>query len=127
MSRDSTTGLGQGAADQLPYPSAVANWWRTVGDAFWAVDRALGGQQRPTRFQKWVARHPVKAGLYVAAPVSLSFTLFFLLLSSAEEETENLLVGVLFGLILGLIFGLTAASERLRQRRLKRLGIWDGS
>lgn len=59
----------------------------------------------------------------MAAPV----TLFFLLLSPDGEQAENLLVAVLFGLFLGLVFGLTAASERLRQRRLKRLGIWDGS
>jgi hypothetical protein len=50
-----------------------------------------------------------------------------LLLAPDGEEAENLLVAVLFGLFLGLVFGLTAASERLRQRRLKRLGIWDGS
>ncbi|MEH0550867.1 hypothetical protein [Streptomyces sp. B21-101] len=59
----------------------------------------------------------------MAAPV----TLFFLLLPPDGEEVENLLVAVLFGLFLGLVFGLTAASECLRQRRLKRLGIWDGS
>jgi hypothetical protein len=60
----------------------------------------------------------------VAVPVAL---LCLMLSPDGEEEVENLLFAVLFGLLLGLVFGLTAASERLRQRRLRRLGIWDGS
>ncbi|MFF8918165.1 hypothetical protein ACF08M_33895 [Streptomyces sp. NPDC015032] len=100
----------------------MVNWWQTLGNAFWVLDRALGGQRRPARIQKWVARHPIGAALYVAVP----FTLFCLLLFS-EGEPNNFLFGVLFGVIMGLVFGLTAVAERLRQRRLKRLGIWDGS
>ncbi|MDH6222245.1 hypothetical protein M2283_009594 [Streptomyces pseudovenezuelae] len=34
---------------------------------------------------------------------------------------------VVFGLLMGLVFSRTAVSERLQQRRLKRLGMWDGS
>jgi len=34
---------------------------------------------------------------------------------------------VAFGLLMGLVLSRTAVSERLWQRRLKRLGIWDGS
>ncbi|AYV26427.1 hypothetical protein EES41_06795 [Streptomyces sp. ADI95-16] len=63
----------------------------------------------------------------MAIPVTFVFTLFFLVLSPDDEEPENLLFAVLCGLFLGVVLGLTAASERLRQRRLKRLGIWDGS
>ncbi|MDX3697782.1 hypothetical protein PV726_48030 [Streptomyces europaeiscabiei] len=100
----------------------MANWWRSLGSAFWALDRAMGGQQHPTRVQKWVARHPIGAGLCVAVP----FTLFFLMVSR-EEEPDDSLFAVVFGLLMGLVFGLTAFSERLRQRRLRRLGIWDGS
>ncbi|MFE7359156.1 hypothetical protein ACFU8Q_40305 [Streptomyces sp. NPDC057543] len=100
----------------------MANWWRSPGHAFWALDRALGGQRRPTRIQKWVAQHPIGTGLCVAVP----FTLFFLMLSH-EEEPDDPMFAVVFGLTLGLGFALAAASERLRQRRLKRLGIWDGS
>ncbi|MCX4858335.1 hypothetical protein [Streptomyces canus] len=104
----------------------MANWWRSVVNAFWALDRVLGGQKRPTQFQKWVGRHPIKAGVWVGGPAALFFSLFFLMLSD-EAELEDVLVAALFGLFLGLVFGLTAASERLRQHRLKRLGIWDGS
>ncbi|MFJ4321423.1 DUF6404 family protein [Streptomyces lavendulae] len=100
----------------------MANWRRSLADGFWALDRVLGGQRRPTGIQKWVARHPVGTGLCVAVPFAL-----FLLLLSREEEPDDPLFAVMFGLLMGLIFGLTAASERLRQRRLKRLGIWDGS
>ncbi|MGW7027109.1 hypothetical protein ACWGFX_07965 [Streptomyces xanthophaeus] len=99
----------------------MANWQRSLRDAFWAWDRALGGQRRPTRIQKWVARHPILVGLSMAVP----FTLFFLMLS--REEPDDPLFAGFAGLALGLIFGLTAVSERFRQRRLKRLGMWDGS
>lgn len=82
----------------------------------------MGGQRRPTRVQKRVARHPIGAGLCVAVP----FTLFLLMLSREEEPDDPLFAAVL-GLLIGLVFSLTAVSERRRQRRLKRLGVWDGS
>jgi hypothetical protein len=110
-------GLAVGLPTGLPYPSAVANWRRSLGDALWAVDRALGGQRRPTRIQKWVARHPISAGLCLAVP----FTLFFLMVSP-EDEADSPLLAMLGGLIMGLLFALTAGAERLRQRRHKRLG-----
>ncbi|MEV0489011.1 hypothetical protein [Streptomyces atratus] len=100
----------------------MANWRRPLKDAFWALDQALGGLRRPTRIQRLVARHPIGAGLSIAVPVTL-----FLLMLSRDEEPDDPLFAVLFGLAMGIVFGLTAASERLRQRRLKRLGIWDGS
>ncbi|MFF9112000.1 hypothetical protein [Streptomyces sp. NPDC014805] len=104
----------------------MANWWRSAVHALWALDRLLGGQRRPTPFQKWVGRHPIKAGTWVGGPVALFSSVFFLMVSD-EAEPEDVVVAALFGLVLGLLFGLTAASERLRQRRLKRLGIGDGS
>ncbi|MFE0653970.1 hypothetical protein ACFVZH_35985 [Streptomyces sp. NPDC059534] len=100
----------------------MANWRRSLGDAFWAVDRAIGGQQRPTWIQKRVARHPIGAGLCLAVP----FALFFLMVSP-EDEAHGPPLAMLGGLIMGLLFALAASAERLRQRRLKRLGIWDGS
>lgn len=54
------------------------------------MDRALGGQQRPTRIQKWVARHPISAGLCLAVP----FALFFLM-ESSEGEVDSLLLGII--------------------------------
>ncbi|MGW4382258.1 hypothetical protein [Kitasatospora sp. NPDC004531] len=100
----------------------MANWRQSLADGFRARDRALGGQRPPTRIQKWVARHPLGTGLCAAVP----FTVFLLLLSR-EEEPDDPFFAVVFGLAMGLVFGLTAVSERLRQRRLKRLGLWDGS
>ncbi|MEU0837078.1 hypothetical protein [Streptomyces sp. NPDC005969] len=69
-----------------------------------------------------MARHPIGTGLCAAVP----FTLFFLMLSR-EEEPDDAMFAVVFGLALGVVFALTAVSERLRQRRLKRLEVWDGS
>ncbi|MEV8125378.1 hypothetical protein AB0P07_14950 [Streptomyces sp. NPDC085944] len=100
----------------------MANWKRSFVDAFWIWDQVLGGQRRPTRIQKWVARRPIGAGLCAGVP----FTLLCLTLSR-EEEPDDLLFAAFAGCAMGVIFGLTAVAERLRQRRLKRLGIWDGS
>ncbi|WP_326698809.1 hypothetical protein OG909_16710 [Streptomyces sp. NBC_01754] len=100
----------------------MTDWRRSLGGGLRILDRALGGQRRPTRIQKWVARHPIGTGLLVAVP----FALFFLMLSR-EEEPDDPMFAVLFGLALGFVFALIAVSERLRQRRLKRLGTWDGS
>ncbi|OKJ65260.1 hypothetical protein AMK27_05525 [Streptomyces sp. CB02009] len=100
----------------------MANWWRSVGNVFWAVDRALGGERRPTSGQKWAARRPVAAGLLLAVP----FTLLFLALSS-EGGAVGAALAVLGGLVMGVLFALAATAERLRQRRLKRRGLWDGS
>ncbi|MFC9913965.1 hypothetical protein [Streptomyces sp. NPDC127197] len=69
-----------------------------------------------------MARHPIGTGLSVAVAVTL-----FCLLLSREEEPDDPVFAVLFGLVMGLVFGLTAVSERLRQRRLRHLGTWDGS
>ncbi|WP_234344242.1 hypothetical protein [Streptomyces sp. NRRL F-5123] len=82
----------------------------------------MGGQRPPTRSQKWAARHPVATGLCAAVPT----TLFFLALSPGTAPGD-LAFAAFSGLALGLVFSLTAASERLRQRRLKRLGLWNGS
>ncbi|MFE4450639.1 hypothetical protein [Streptomyces sp. NPDC056796] len=76
----------------------------------------------PSRTQKWAARHPVAVGLCMAVP----FALFFLLVSE-EGADSPLFFSVLLGLGMGVIFACTALGERLRQRRLKRLGIWNGS
>ncbi|WP_433543817.1 hypothetical protein ACQPZG_00925 (plasmid) [Streptomyces sp. CA-294286] len=69
-----------------------------------------------------MARRPVAAGLCVAVPLTLLG-----LAMSREGNTEDLLFAVSAGMVLGVVFGLSAALERLRQRRLKRLGVWDGS
>lgn len=44
-----------------------------------------------------------------------------------DDESDSLLVAVPGGLVMGLVFGVVAVGERLRQRRLERMGIWDGS
>jgi len=100
----------------------MANWRRSLADALWALDRALGGQRPPTRIQKSVARHPIGTSLFIAVP----FALFFWALAGADDPGDPF-AAVVGGLAIELVFGLTAYSERLRQRRLKRLGLWNGS
>lgn len=94
---------------------------RSLGEAFWALDRVLGGQQPPTRVHQWVARHPVMFGLCMSVP----FSLFFAMIGSEEEFSG--LFAMVGGLFMGSLFGLFAFLERLRQRRLRRLGLWDGA
>lgn len=103
----------------------MANWGRSAGKAFWALDRALGGQRRPTRFQRWAGRYPVRAGLCVGLPTALFFALFLVLVAE-ETRAADLFVAAALGLLPGAVLGLTVASERLRQYRLKRTGTWDG-
>lgn len=92
--------------------------------AFWSVDRMLGGQQSPTRSQRFSARHPLGIGVGMGMPVAI-------LCVAAELEDhaslgEALITGGM-GAALGIIFGLTALGERYRQRRLQRLGLWSAS
>lgn len=100
----------------------MGNWKRFSVEAFWALDQGLGGQRRPTRVQKWAARRPLRAGLCAAVPMTL-----LCLTLSREGEPADLLFAAAAGLSMHVVFGLTAVAERLRQRRLKRLGLWDGS
>jgi membrane associated rhomboid family serine protease len=46
---------------------------------------------------------------------------------SDESLPAALVTGLVGGVLLGGIFGLTAWGERSRQRRIRRLGRWDGS
>lgn len=49
------------------------------------------------------------------------------LLALSEGSTGEVVAGAGFGGSFGVIYGLTALAERYRQRRLLRLGLWDGS
>lgn len=89
--------------------------------AFWAVDRFLGGERPPTRAQKFVARHPVLLTLLTGT----AWAAYFLLLPGVQQS--DFVIAPVGGFLLGGVFGLTALHERLRQRRLRRLGLWDGS
>ncbi|MFF2850872.1 hypothetical protein ACFVT5_31750 [Streptomyces sp. NPDC058001] len=100
----------------------MARWRRSLAEGFWALDRALGGRLPPTRLQKWVARHPVGAGLCAGVPFAL-----FLLALSPEDEPYDVVFAILFGLAMSVVFGLTALAERFRQRRLARPETGNGS
>ncbi|MDG9704833.1 hypothetical protein [Streptomyces sp. DH37] len=99
----------------------MADTRRKLARAWWAADRILGGRQRPTRFQRFIARHPLGVGLTVGAPLAgISVAL-------SEGSMGDAVIGVCFGAALGTVFGLTALSERHRQRRLLRPSLRDSS
>ncbi|MER6424723.1 hypothetical protein [Streptomyces sp. NPDC001137] len=85
------------------------------------MDRVLGGERPPTCTQKFAARHPV-----VLFPLTGAvWAAYFLLLP--DVQPSDYVIAPIGGFLLGGIFGLTALYERHRQRRLRRLGLWDGS
>ncbi|MGW2571941.1 hypothetical protein [Streptomyces sp. NPDC001537] len=45
----------------------------------------------------------------------------------ADVQPSDYVIAPIGSLLLGGIFGITALYERRRQRRLRRLGLWDGS
>jgi xanthine/uracil permease len=91
--------------------------------AFWAADRALGGQRPPGKTQRWfAARHPVR----LALTTSICWAAFFLLFSD-DVQLADLVIGLPAGIVASAIIGLMAHYEKLRQQRLRRLGLWDGT
>jgi hypothetical protein len=90
--------------------------------AFWSVDRILGGQQPPTRSQRFSARHPLAIGLCTGVPVAVLSAAAGL---ARHDSPGEILIGGGVGAALGAVFGLTALGERHRQRRLRRLGLWS--
>ncbi|MGW3248567.1 hypothetical protein [Streptomyces sp. NPDC001070] len=98
----------------------MSDVWRRLVRAFRAVDRFLGGERPPTRTQRFAARHPLGVALGAGAIGAA----YFLLLADVRPP-DRLLAGA-SGFLLGGILGATALYERRRQRRLLRLGLWDG-
>jgi hypothetical protein len=100
----------------------VRQAWRNCTRAFWGLDRALGGLERPTRTQQLAARRPFAVGVGTTASAAV-------LLGVANFDSVDTVDDVLTlgggGLGFGLVFGLTALGERARQRRLQRLGLWE--
>ncbi len=85
--------------------------------AYWAVDRALGGQRPPTRSQMFAARRPLVVWLVAGI---VWWGLFIILLEG------DVLPALGIGVLLGGLLAMFARIERGRQRRLVRLGVWDG-
>ncbi|MET7971704.1 hypothetical protein ABZW44_01255 [Streptomyces mirabilis] len=68
-----------------------------------------------------MARHSVLLAL-LAGTV---WAAYFLLLPGVQQS--DFVIAPVGGFLLGATLGLTALYERHRQRRLRRLGLWDGS
>ncbi|MER8042534.1 hypothetical protein [Streptomyces sp. NPDC094032] len=85
---------------------------------FWAVDRFLGGDEPPTRVQRFVGRHPLVPG------VSIGLLVFAVIVVPPGTQAVDVVAGIVFGAALGLTYYGTAIGERARQRRLIRQGIW---
>ena len=90
--------------------------------AFWSVDRMLGGQEPPTRSQRFSARHPIGIGVCTGVPIAILGAA-----TTLEDHGSwgDVLIAGGFGAAIGIVFGLTALGERYRQRRLQRLGLWS--
>ncbi|MEW1718898.1 hypothetical protein [Streptomyces sp. NPDC093109] len=99
----------------------MASIGRKAKEALVTVDRLMGGQEPPTRFQLFAARHPVAVGFAVAAPLLLVSLVTVL----PDDGFAEALVFVGFAVALGAIFGGTAFAERLRQRRLVARGLYE--
>jgi len=90
--------------------------------AFWAVDRALGGQRPPGRAQRWFeARRPVRPAVTTGA-----CRLGFLLWCTDDVQLADRVVGLPVAVAPCVLIGWPASYERARQERLRRLGLWDG-
>ena len=85
--------------------------------AYWAFDRVLGGQRPPTRSLTFAAWRP----LVVWLVAGVFFWGLFLLVFEGD-----VLLALGMGVLLGGWFAMFARFERGRQRRLVRLGVWDG-
>jgi hypothetical protein len=92
-------------------------------EIFWAMDRALGGDQPPTSVQRLAARYPLRVGMVGSVFASGAFALPAL---TSETHLSDLVLVLVGGVLMGAVFGLTARGERARQRRLRRRGVWDG-
>jgi hypothetical protein len=92
---------------------------RALVRGFWALDRYMGGNQPPTRFQRFVGRHPLTPA------VAIGLLFLALLATPPGTQTVDVEVGIACGALLGLTYYLTAIYERARQRRLIRQGIWE--
>lgn len=92
---------------------------RALVRGFWVLDRYMGGNRPPTRFQRFVGHHPL------APAVAIGLLFLALLVMPSGTQAVDIEVGIAVGALLGLTYYLAAIYERARQRRLIRQGIWE--
>jgi len=92
---------------------------RALVRGFWALDRRIGGNRPPTRFERFAGRHPL------APAVAIGLLFLALIAAPPGTQTVDVEVGIVGGALLGLTYYLTAIYERARQRRLIRQGVWE--
>jgi hypothetical protein len=89
--------------------------------AFWAADRALGGERPLTRVERFVAaRRPVRLGVVVGVCWTALFTL------PPDTQSADVVVGIVGGILLGALSGFTARYLRARQHRLQQTRLRNG-
>ncbi|MFF2385590.1 hypothetical protein [Streptomyces sp. NPDC058108] len=94
---------------------------RTVGQAlmekYLAVERVRGVGLPRTRFQKWVSRHPVRLGVYIAVPLTVAGLLI-------PGKPGTWVVVLIAGPAIGAGYSLMAVLDRsLRSRIRQRIGL----
>ncbi|MFE2539618.1 hypothetical protein [Actinacidiphila glaucinigra] len=86
-------------------------------EMYLAVERKAGAGLPRTRLQRWVARHPVRFGVWIAIPTSLGGLLF-------AKEPGAVVVALAFGPVLGTLYSLMAVADRsIRAALRRRMGL----
>lgn len=95
----------------------MRTWGQTLTKIYLAVERIAGAGLPRTRLQKWVSRHPVRLGVYIAVPVTIGGLL-------VAEEPGSVVVVLIAGPVFGAIYSLMAIMDRvLRSRIRRRMGL----
>lgn len=95
----------------------MRTWGQTLMERYLAVERVAGAGRPRTRLQKWVSRHPVRLGVYIAVPVTIGGLL-------VAEKPGSVVVVLIAGPVFGAIYSLMAIMDRvLRSRIRRRMGL----
>lgn len=95
----------------------MRTWGQTLTERYLAVERVAGAGRPRTRLQKWVSRHPVRLGVYIAVPMTIGGLL-------VAEKPGSVVVVLIAGPVFGAIYSLMAIMDRvLRSRIRRRMGL----
>lgn len=91
----------------------MRTWREALTERYLAVERVAGAGHPRTRLQKWASRHPVRLGVYIAAPVTIGGLLI-------AENPGSVMVALIAGPVSGAFYALTVITDQLLRSRLRR-------